>query len=111
MLRAAAKNHKDVTVLISPSDYEGVLKEMLANNNAVSFETNFKLAKKVYAHTAQYDGAIANYLSSLGVDLAHTSRRAFPQTRHLAFKKVHEMLYGEYPHQGGHSGYEPEGSR
>ena len=100
MLRAAAKNHKDVTVLISPSDYEGVLKEMLANNNAVSFETNFKLAKKVYAHTAQYDGAIANYLSSLGDDLAHTTRSAYPQTLHLAFNKVQEMRYGENPHQG-----------
>jgi len=100
MLRAAAKNHKDVTVLISPSDYDSVLGEMKANNNAVSFKTNFDLAKKVYAHTAQYDGAIANYLSSLGDDLAHTTRSPYPQTLHLAFNKVQEMRYGENPHQG-----------
>ena len=99
MLRAAAKNHQDVTVLISPSDYDAVLSEMRANKNEVSFKTNFALAKKVYAHTAQYDGAIANYLSSLGDDLDHGNRSAYPQTFHLAFDKVQEMRYGENPHQ------------
>ena len=99
MLRAAAKNHKDVTVLISPTDYDAVLAEMRANKNEVSFATNFKLAKKVYAHTAQYDGAIANYLSSLGDNLEHTTRSEYPQTLHLAFDKVQEMRYGENPHQ------------
>jgi phosphoribosylaminoimidazolecarboxamide formyltransferase / IMP cyclohydrolase len=89
MLRAAAKNHQDVTVLISPEDYAPVLAEMKANNNTVSYKTNLSLAKKVFAHTAQYDGAIANYLSALGDDLNHN----------LAFEKVQEMRYGENPHQ------------
>jgi phosphoribosylaminoimidazolecarboxamide formyltransferase / IMP cyclohydrolase len=99
MLRAAAKNHQDVTVLISPDDYEPILSEMKAHQNAVSYETNLRLAKKVFAHTAQYDGAIANYLSSLGSDLSHTSRSPYPETLHLAFTKVQEMRYGENPHQ------------
>ncbi len=99
MLRAAAKNHQDVTVLISPDDYAPVLAEMKANNNTVSYKTNLALAKKVFAHTAQYDGAIANYLSALGDDLEHKSRSAFPETLHLAFEKVQEMRYGENPHQ------------
>jgi phosphoribosylaminoimidazolecarboxamide formyltransferase/IMP cyclohydrolase len=71
MLRAAAKNHKDVTVLISPEDYAPVLEEMKGNQNVVSYKTNLALAKKVFAHTAQYDGAIANYLSALGLSLIH----------------------------------------
>ena len=99
MLRAAAKNHQDVTVLISPEDYAPVLTEMKANNNTVSYKTNLVLAKKVFAHTAQYDGAIANYLSSLGDELDHKSRSAYPETLHLAFEKVQEMRYGENPHQ------------
>jgi phosphoribosylaminoimidazolecarboxamide formyltransferase/IMP cyclohydrolase len=99
MLRAAAKNHQDVTVLISPEDYEAILSEMKANQNTVSYATNLRLAKKVFAHTAQYDGAIANYLSSLGSDLSHTSRSPYPETLHLAFTKVQEMRYGENPHQ------------
>jgi phosphoribosylaminoimidazolecarboxamide formyltransferase/IMP cyclohydrolase len=99
MLRAAAKNHQDVTVLISPDDYEPILSEMKAHQNAVSYESNLRLAKKVFAHTAQYDGAIANYLSSLGGDLDHTSRSPYPETLHLAFTKVQEMRYGENPHQ------------
>jgi phosphoribosylaminoimidazolecarboxamide formyltransferase/IMP cyclohydrolase len=99
MLRAAAKNHQDVTVLISPDDYEPILSDMKAHQNAVSYETNLRLAKKVFAHTAQYDGAIANYLSSLGSDLSHTSRSPYPETLHLAFTKVQEMRYGENPHQ------------
>jgi len=99
MLRAAAKNHQDVTVLISPDDYEPILTEMKTNQNTVSYESNLRLAKKVFAHTAQYDGAIANYLSSLDGDLSHTNRSPYPETLHLAFTKVQEMRYGENPHQ------------
>ena len=99
MLRAAAKNHQDVTVLISPEDYAPVLNEMKVNQNVVSYKTNLGLAKKVFAHTAQYDGAIANYLSALGADLDHQKRSAYPETLHLAFEKVQEMRYGENPHQ------------
>jgi phosphoribosylaminoimidazolecarboxamide formyltransferase/IMP cyclohydrolase len=99
MLRSSAKNHKDVVVICDPSDYATVLAEMKAGNNAVSYDTKFMLAKKVFAHTAQYDGAITNYLTSLGEDKAHTTRSAYPQTLNMHFEKVQEMRYGENPHQ------------
>lgn len=99
MLRAAAKNHQDVTVLISPEDYDGVLAEMKENAKKVSFDTNFRLAKKVFAHTAQYDGAIANYLSSLPENRQHEERGSFPKTFNLSFDRVQELRYGENPHQ------------
>jgi phosphoribosylaminoimidazolecarboxamide formyltransferase/IMP cyclohydrolase len=99
MLRSSAKNHKDVVVICDPSDYDVVLAEMNANSGAVSYDTKFTLAKKVFAHTAQYDGAITNYLTSLGDDKAHATRSAYPQTLNLSFEKVQEMRYGENPHQ------------
>jgi phosphoribosylaminoimidazolecarboxamide formyltransferase/IMP cyclohydrolase len=99
MLRAAAKNHQDVTVLISPEDYASVLEEMKTHHCVVSFATNLRLAKKVFAHTAQYDGAIANYLSSLPPSQEHQDRSIFPQTLHLGFNQVQELRYGENPHQ------------
>ncbi len=99
MLRSSAKNHKDVVVICDPSDYAVVLAEMKAQQGEVSYDTKFTLAKKVFAHTAQYDGAITNYLTSLGEDKAHTTRSEFPQTLNLHFEKVQEMRYGENPHQ------------
>ena len=99
MLRSSAKNHKDVTVICDPSDYARVLEEMKANAGAVSYETKFELAKKVFAHTAQYDGAITNYFTSLGADRQHATRSEYPDTLNLHFEKVQEMRYGENPHQ------------
>ena len=99
MLRSSAKNHKDVVVVCDPADYCRVLDEMKANNGGVDYDTKFALAKKVFAHTAQYDGAITNYLTSLGADKAHATRSAYPQTLNLHFEKVQEMRYGENPHQ------------
>ncbi|QBE63048.1 bifunctional phosphoribosylaminoimidazolecarboxamide formyltransferase/IMP cyclohydrolase [Pseudoduganella lutea] len=103
MLRSAAKNHKDVVVICDPSDYGQILAEMKTTDNSpgyISYETRFNLAKKVYAHTAAYDGAITNYLSSLGPDRSHANRGAYPQTLNVAFEKVQDMRYGENPHQG-----------
>ena len=99
MLRSSAKNHKDVVVICDPSDYVCVLDEMKSTQGAVSYETRFALAKKVFAHTAQYDGAITNYLSSLGPEREHATRSAYPQTLNLQFAKVQDMRYGENPHQ------------
>ena len=99
MLRSAAKNHRDVTVVVDPADYAVVLEEMRANGNAVSYKTNFGLATKVFAHTAQYDGAITNYLTSLTEELQHSSRNTYPATFNLAFDKVQDLRYGENPHQ------------
>ncbi len=99
MLRSSAKNHKDVVVICDPVDYSRVLEEMQAHQGAVSYDTKFDLAKKVFAHTAQYDGAITNYLTSLSADKDHSTRSQFPQTLNLHFDKVQEMRYGENPHQ------------
>ncbi|UVA78950.1 bifunctional phosphoribosylaminoimidazolecarboxamide formyltransferase/IMP cyclohydrolase [Pandoraea commovens] len=99
MLRSAAKNHRDVTVIVDPADYAVVLDEMKSNNNTVGYTTNFRLATKVFAHTAQYDGAITNYLTSLGESLRHDERSAYPATLNLAYTKVQDMRYGENPHQ------------
>ncbi|HEX2531346.1 MAG TPA: bifunctional phosphoribosylaminoimidazolecarboxamide formyltransferase/IMP cyclohydrolase [Burkholderiaceae bacterium] len=99
MLRSAAKNHKDVIVICDPADYARVLGELKTGNGTVGYDTKFALAKKVFAHTAQYDGAITNYLTSLGEDKAHATRSGYPQTLNLHFEKVQEMRYGENPHQ------------
>jgi AICARFT/IMPCHase bienzyme/MGS-like domain len=103
MLRAAAKNWADVTVLIDPADYPRVLGELQAG--AVTRATKFMLAKKVYAHTAAYDGMITNYLGSLaeGAEDAVATvpvRHAFPDVYNLQVNKVQDMRYGENPHQG-----------
>ncbi len=95
MLRAAAKNHKDVTVVVDADDYDRVLQEMAANGNAVSDATRFDLAVKTFEHTARYDGAIANYL---GARLGETVSD-FPRTLSLQFKQAQTMRYGENPHQ------------
>ena len=99
MLRSSAKNHKDVVVICDPTDYAAVLDEMRSAKGEVSYETRFTLAKKVFAHTAQYDGAITNYFSALGPDREHTTRSAYPETLNLHFTKVQDMRYGENPHQ------------
>jgi phosphoribosylaminoimidazolecarboxamide formyltransferase/IMP cyclohydrolase len=95
MLRSAAKNHRDVTVVVDHRDYAAVLAELKAGAGAVSRETNFRLAVKVYQHTAAYDGAISNWLGrQLGTDDA-----LFPPTLSLQFHKSQSMRYGENPHQ------------
>ncbi len=92
MLRAAAKNYQDVSVIIDPSDYEKVLSE-ISENGKVSVETNFYLAAKVFNHTAYYDSMIANYLR----DKAGLPK--YPDTLSMTFEKVQDMRYGENPHQ------------
>ena len=96
MIRAAAKNHRDVAVVVDPHDYGHIVQEMRANNGEVSAATCFRLAVKTYEHTAQYDGAIANFLGTIGDD---GSRHAFPNTINLQFRQVQTMRYGENPHQ------------
>ena len=95
MLRAAAKNHGSVAVLVDPADYPALLDELRAHGR-VGSAMRFELAKKVFAHTARYDGAISNYLSSLDEKLRPTP---FPQTLTRQWSKVQDMRYGENPHQ------------
>ena len=105
MLRAAAKNHAAVTVVVDAGDYERVLNEMQANQGAVSAATRFDLAVKVFEHTSRYDGAIANYLGSIQADGA---RDPFPRTCTMQFRKAQAMRYGENPHQGAAFYVEPK---
>ncbi len=91
MLRAAAKNHAAVTVVVDGADYPQVLAE-LREQGGVSDATRFALAVKTFEHTARYDGAIANYLGAV-------PDGGFPQTLSLQFRKAQTMRYGENPHQ------------
>lgn len=95
MIRAAAKNHKDVAVVVDPSDYNNLLEEMTGNGE-LSQATCYRLAVKTFEHTAQYDGAIANYLGAIS---AEGEQSEFPDTINLQFRQVQTMRYGENPHQ------------
>ena len=95
MVRAAAKNHRHVNIVVNATDYEGILGEMRANDGATSRATRFDLAIKAYEHTAAYDGAIASHFGRL---VPGGSDR-FPRTFNTQFHKAQEMRYGENPHQ------------
>ena len=95
MLRAAAKNYAGVAVVVDPADYAKVLEE-IRSTGSVAQGTRFALAKKVFAHTAGYDGAISNYLGSLD---ARDQRRLYPDMLNLQFRKQQDLRYGENPHQ------------
>ncbi|HHL39348.1 MAG TPA: bifunctional phosphoribosylaminoimidazolecarboxamide formyltransferase/IMP cyclohydrolase [Deltaproteobacteria bacterium] len=93
MIRAAAKNFRDVAVVTDPADYDAVMEEMERNGGALSEATRFELAKKVFSLTARYDGAVSNYLTGLD------GPAAFPSTLTMQFAKVQDLRYGENPHQ------------
>ena len=102
MLRAAAKNWDGVAVVIDPADYAQVLSELAAGG--VQRSTRFRLAKKVFAHTAAYDGMIANYLGAVAPgaeDAGHAvpAREPWPAVWTAQFVKAQDMRYGENPHQ------------
>jgi len=97
MVRSAAKNHHDVTVVVDSADYPTILAEMDKGSGAVSPDTNLGLARKAFRLTAHYDGAIADYLGSVGTD---GGRRRFGDTVHIGLEKVQDLRYGENPHQG-----------
>lgn len=91
MLRAAAKNHNDVTVVVDPADYENVLAD-LKEHGATTLETRRLLAAKVFRHTAAYDAVIANYLTK-------ETNEAFPESFTVTYTKKQDLRYGENPHQ------------
>jgi phosphoribosylaminoimidazolecarboxamide formyltransferase / IMP cyclohydrolase len=102
MLRAAAKNWAGVAVLIDPADYAPVLAELAAGG--IQRSTKFRLARKVFAHTAAYDGMVSNYLDALqdGAEEAGAAvpaRDAFPAVFNVQLTKTQDMRYGENPHQ------------
>lgn len=96
MLRSAAKNFKDVAVVVDPLDYKKILEEMRKSSSGLSEDTKFELAKKVFLHTARYDSVISNYLEKSDKEPVR-----FPGILTLQFEKVQNLRYGENPHQQG----------
>jgi phosphoribosylaminoimidazolecarboxamide formyltransferase/IMP cyclohydrolase len=94
MVRAAAKNHDRVAVIVDPADYPVVLEELSGGDGALSEATRKRLAAKAFAHTASYDSAVASYLARV-----NEGGGEFPQSLAFQFSKRMELRYGENPHQ------------
>jgi phosphoribosylaminoimidazolecarboxamide formyltransferase/IMP cyclohydrolase len=113
MVRAAAKNHAHVGIVVDPQDYDAVLAE-LRESSALTAVTRRALARKAFAHTAAYDAAIVAWFDSNGVgietvaDEAGSDDRALPDSVHLTLVRAQSLRYGENPHQRG-ARYEIEG--
>lgn len=112
MVRAAAKNHKDVTIVVNASDYDRVLTELDNNNDSLTYKTRFDLAIAAYEHTASYDGMIANYFgkmlpaygeaeseSEASFGSLPSEKVKFPRTFNSQFIKTQDLRYGENSHQ------------
>ncbi|ENM5901543.1 bifunctional phosphoribosylaminoimidazolecarboxamide formyltransferase/IMP cyclohydrolase [Vibrio mimicus] len=103
MVRSAAKNHKDVTIVVNAHDYDRVIREMDANQNSLTLTTRFDLAIAAFEHTAAYDGMIANYFGTLvpsyGDNKEGDEESKFPRTFNAQFIKKQDMRYGENSHQ------------
>lgn len=96
MVRAAAKNWPHVGVVVDPADYADILDELARHEGTLTDASRFRLMQKAFAHTASYDGAVANWLGARDWDgTAHP----YPQSFHHAGDKVQDMRYGENPHQ------------
>tara|TARA_Y100001970_G_scaffold288542_1_gene416151 strand:+ start:1235 stop:2833 length:1599 start_codon:yes stop_codon:yes gene_type:complete len=104
MVRAAAKNHKDVTIVVNAGDYARVLSEMESNAGSLTYKTRFDLAIKAFEHTAEYDGMIANYFGArlestdCAEDCGH-DHSEFPRTYNVQMTKKQDLRYGENSHQ------------
>jgi len=96
MVRASAKNHDRVTIVVDPLDYGTVLAEIDREGGGVSAATRLRLATKAFAHTAQYDAAVASYLDRASPNGASSE---FPDLLALQFRKRLDLRYGENPHQ------------
>ena len=96
MVRSSAKNYAFVSIVTDATDYVRLMDEMSAHHGSVSAATRFSLAKKAFSHTAEYDGMIANFLTSLDAD---NKPQLFPSRLNLSFTKAQAMRYGENPHQ------------
>ena len=95
MIRAASKNYRHVAVLTNPSQYPQIIADLDANDGCLSEERRFELAKVAFAHTAQYDTAIATYLANIDSQID----AEFAEDLTLHFKKERTLRYGENPHQ------------
>ena len=96
MVRSAAKNHKDVAVLVNNNNYAEVVEELKKNQGQLKYQTRYELMVKAFEHTAGYDGMIANHFGARGTD---NTARDFSNTFNMQYFKTQEMRYGENPHQ------------
>ncbi|UAA38923.1 bifunctional phosphoribosylaminoimidazolecarboxamide formyltransferase/IMP cyclohydrolase [Paraneptunicella aestuarii] len=104
MVRAAAKNHQDVTIVVNAADYAKVISEMQQNNGSVTAQTRFSLAISAFEHTAEYDGMIANYFGGMLPAYGEENNpeaegSIFPRTINMQFTKKQDLRYGENSHQ------------
>lgn len=103
MVRAAAKNHKDVAIVVNAKDYNRVIAEMDNNDGSLTYETRFDLAIAAFEHTSSYDGMISNYfgtmVKSYGIVDECSEGSKFPRTLNLQYIKKQDMRYGENPQQ------------
>ncbi len=100
MVRSAAKNHKDVAIVVNAADYSDILENLA--QGGLTYAQRFDLALKAFEHTAAYDGMIANYLGTIDQKrdtLSTEARSDFPRTFNSQFIKAQDMRYGENPHQ------------
>jgi phosphoribosylaminoimidazolecarboxamide formyltransferase / IMP cyclohydrolase len=95
MLRAAAKNHESVAVVVDPADYAPLLEELTTHAGNTTLALRSRLAAKVFAHTARYDTMVASYLA----ERHPVETERFPTTLPLVFDKAQDLRYGENPHQ------------
>ena len=105
MVRAAAKNHQYVGVVVDPTDYDSILSELRENDRSLSATTRFRLFRKAFQHTARYDGVISNYFSSLDDE---KKPQRWGESFTLQVAKIQDMRYGENPHQSA-AFYETQG--
>ena len=100
MVRSAAKNHKDVAIVVNADDYASVIENL--QSGGLTYAQRFDLALKAFEHTASYDGMIANYLGTVDQSaemLSTEGRSLLPRTFTTQFVKAQDMRYGENPHQ------------
>jgi phosphoribosylaminoimidazolecarboxamide formyltransferase / IMP cyclohydrolase len=96
MVRSAAKNHKDVAIVVNNTDYAMVIEQMQANKGQLDYGTRYALMVKAFEHTAGYDGMIANHFGARNTD---NTARNFSDTFNVQYFKTQDMRYGENPHQ------------
>ncbi|HXF74738.1 MAG TPA: bifunctional phosphoribosylaminoimidazolecarboxamide formyltransferase/IMP cyclohydrolase, partial [Methylomirabilota bacterium] len=96
LVRAAAKNHKYVGVVVDPADYGAIVSELKENRRALSEATRFRLFCKAFQHTSRYEDAISNYFSSLDDE---KKPQRWAKTVNIQVTKIQDMRYGENPHQ------------
>ena len=110
MVRASAKNFKDVTIVVDPADYLQISEELESSNSSISYQTRFTLSLKAFEHTAHYDGMVANYLGLIAErgaqDTSHAcddecdeNHSAFPHSLNVQMLKKQDLRYGENSHQ------------